>query len=82
MMFHVEARTDPWPDGEPLASRDVQGTRATARCIAQELLRGVTDARLADVRLRWTLIDQYTRRRTTGGIRHLYSAPMRARRAS
>lgn len=82
MIFTVEVRDQPWPDGEPLASREVQGSRAAARCVAQELLRSFADARLADIRLRYALIDQYTRRRTTGGIRHLYSAPMRARRAS
>lgn len=83
MIFTVEVRTQPWPDGEPLAVAGVEGSREAARQIARELLGSHPEARLADVRHRAIgLVDQYVRRRTTGGIRHLYTAPLRARRAS
>jgi hypothetical protein len=85
MIFSVTIRTQPWPDGEPLAALEVAGSRAAARTAAVELLRSIPEARLADVRLRVGLVDQYVRRQSRAGtsfIRHLYSAPMRARRAS
>lgn len=79
MIFTVEVRTVPWPDGAPLARLELPGTRHQARRTAVELLRGTPEARSADVRLRHGLIDSYVRRRTTGGVRHIYAAPMRHR---
>jgi hypothetical protein len=79
MIFTVELRTTAWPDGEPLARVTVPGTRALARATAVEALRGLPEARIADIRLHHRLIDNYIRRRTTGGVRHLYSARMRHR---
>lgn len=83
MIFHIEVRTEPWPDGGPLAVAGVEGSREAARQIAVELLRSTAEARLADIRLRYALIDQYVSRSGRNGrfIRHLYSAPMRPRRA-
>ena len=79
MLFTVEVRTVPWPDGAPLARLELPGTRHQARQTAVELLRGTPEARIADIRLHHRLIDNYIRRRTTGGIRHLYAASMRQR---
>lgn len=80
--FVIEVRDVPWPDGESLERIDAPGTRENARRLAVDALRGNAAARLVDVRLDWLLIDNYIRRRTTGGIRHLYAAPMRPKRAA